>query len=54
MKIIKVLSNTLETSNVDFTQAMTELIINQKAFNAAAKAITTSDQMIQKAINMKR
>ena len=50
----KVLSNTLETSNVDFTQAMTELIINQKAFNAAAKAITTSDQMIQKAINMKR
>ena len=47
-------SNTLETSNVNFSQAMTELIINQKAFGAAAKAITTSDQMIQKAINMKR
>ena len=50
----RVLSNTLETSNVNFSQAMTELIINQKAFGAAAKAITTSDQMIQKAINMKR
>ena len=47
-------SNTLESSNVNFSQAMTELIITQKAFSAAAKAITTSDQMIQKAINMKR
>ena len=46
-------SNTLETSNVNFSEAMTELIINQKAYGAAAKAITTSDQMIQKAINMK-
>ena len=50
----KIHSNTLETSNVNFAQAMTELIINQKAFAAAAKAVTTSDQMIQKAINMKR
>ena len=52
--VSKILSGTLETSNVNFSQAMTELIITQKAFNAAAKAITTSDQMIQKAINMKR
>ena len=50
----KILSNTLETSNVNFSQAMTELILMQKAFSAAAKTITTSDQMIQKAINMKR
>lgn len=50
----KIRSNTLETSNVNFSQAMTELIITQKAFNAAAKAFTTSDQMIQKAIGMKR
>jgi flagellar hook protein FlgE len=33
---------------------MTELIITQKAFSAAAKTVTTSDQMIQKAINLKR
>ena len=49
----KILSNTLETSNVNFSQAMTELIIMQKAYSAAAKAVTTSDQMIKKAINMK-
>ena len=50
----KIHSYTIETSNVNFTQAMTELIVNQKAYSAAAKTITTSDQMIQKAINMKR
>jgi len=49
----KIHSYTIETSNVNFTQAMTELIVNQKAYSAAAKTITTSDQMIQKAINMK-
>jgi len=49
-----VYSHKLETSNVNFAQAMTELIVNQKAFSAAAKTVTTSDQMIQKAINMKR
>ena len=47
-------SNTLESSNVDFSQAMTELIITQKAFSSAAKTVTTSDQMIQRAINMKK
>jgi flagellar hook protein FlgE len=33
--------------------ALTELIVMQKAFDASAKSITTSDQMIQNAINMK-
>jgi len=50
----KILSQKLETSNVNFGEAMTELIITQKAFSSAAKTVTTSDQMIQKAINMKR
>ncbi|GAX87685.1 flagellar hook protein FlgE [Lebetimonas natsushimae] len=50
----KVLPSKLETSNVNFAEAMTELIITQKAFSAAAKTVTTSDQMIQKAINLKR
>jgi flagellar hook protein FlgE len=47
-------SGALEASNVDFTQAMTELIVTQKAFSSAAKAVTTSDQMIQRAIDMKK
>ena len=47
-------SNMLENSNVNFSQAMTELIITQKAFSSAAKTVTTSDQMIQRAIDMKK
>jgi flagellar hook protein FlgE len=49
-----IISNALESSNVDFSQAMTELIITQKAFSSAAKTVTTSDQMIQRAIDMKK
>lgn len=47
-------SNTLETSNVDIATALTELIIIQKAFSASAKGITTSDELLQNAINMKQ
>ncbi len=49
-----IISHKLEQSNVNLSNAMTELIIMQKAYDANAKCITTSDQMIQKAINMKR
>ncbi len=44
----------LEMSNVDLSTALTELLVIQKAFDASAKSITTSDQMIQNAINMKK
>jgi len=44
----------LENSNVSMSKAMTELIVMQKAFASNAKSMTTSDQMIQKAIDMKR
>jgi len=47
-------SYTLESSNVSLNNALTEMIVMQKAFDANAKSITTSDQMIQKAINMKK
>ncbi|EDM23017.1 flagellar hook-basal body complex protein [Caminibacter mediatlanticus] len=50
----KLLPSKLETSNVNMSQAMTELIVTQKAFQASAKTVTTSDEMIQKAINLKR
>ncbi len=50
----KIISNAIEQSNVNLTTAMTELIVTQKAFSAAAKTVTTSDQMIQKAIDMKK
>jgi flagellar hook protein FlgE len=47
-------SNKLEMSNVDLSSALTELLIMQKAYDASSKSITTSDQMIQNAINMKK
>lgn len=47
-------SNKLEGSNVSMATALTELIILQKSFDSSAKCITTSDEMIQNAINMKR
>ena len=50
----KILSSKLENSNVDLTTALTELIALQKAFDANSRSITTSDQLIQNAINMKR
>lgn len=50
----QIYSSKLEGSNVSFATALTELIVTQKAFDANAKCITTSDQLIQNAINMKR
>ncbi|WP_144581707.1 flagellar hook-basal body complex protein [Campylobacter coli] len=44
----------LEQSNVDLSVQLSNLIATQKSFDASSKSITTSDQMIQKAINMKR
>lgn len=49
-----VLTSTLESSNVDPTAGLTDLIIYQRAYDAAAKLITTGDQMIQKALQMHR
>ncbi|EAJ0326423.1 flagellar hook protein FlgE [Campylobacter lari] len=44
----------LEQSNVDLSIELTNLITLQKAYDSSSKSITTADQMIQKAINMKR
>ncbi|MBE0495578.1 MAG: flagellar hook protein FlgE [Campylobacterales bacterium] len=50
----QVFSNRLESSNVNLATALTELIVMQKAFSGNAKSITTSDEMIKNAIQMKR
>ncbi|NCD12832.1 MAG: flagellar hook protein FlgE [Epsilonproteobacteria bacterium] len=49
----KIYSKKLEGSNVSLATALTELIIVQKAFDASAKSITTSDELLKNAINMK-
>ncbi len=45
---------TLEGSNVQSAKALTELIVYQRSYEGSAKAITTSDELVQGAIQMKR
>ncbi|HEY7135157.1 MAG TPA: flagellar hook protein FlgE [Acidimicrobiia bacterium] len=47
-------AGTLEMSNVDLAQEFTELIVAQRGFQANAKVITTSDQMLQDLVNLKQ
>lgn len=41
-------------SNVDLAQEFTNLILAQRGFEASSKVITTSDQVLEGLINMKR
>lgn len=47
-------SGMLEASNVRVDVGMTDMIIMQRAYQANAKTITTVDEMIQKALSMRR
>ncbi|TQR56013.1 flagellar hook-basal body complex protein [Campylobacter troglodytis] len=49
----KFVRNKLESSNADLSVQLTDLIVMQKAYDASAKSITTSDSLIQTALNMK-
>ena len=45
---------TLEGSNVDLGQEFTNMILAQRGFEANAKVITTSDQLLQDLVNLKQ
>jgi flagellar hook protein FlgE len=45
---------TLEMSNVDLAEEFTGLIMAQRGFQANARTITTSDEMLQELVNIKR
>ena len=47
-------SGTLEMSNVDMAQEFTNLILAQRGFQANARTITTSDELLQELVNLKR
>ncbi|MBM7708063.1 flagellar hook-basal body complex protein [Enterococcus lemanii] len=47
-------SGTLEMSNVDLSTEFTEMIIANRAYQANSRTITTSDEMLQELINLKR
>jgi flagellar hook protein FlgE len=50
----KVIAGTLEMSNVDLAQEFTDMIVTQRGFQASSRTITTSDQMLQELLTLKR
>ncbi|AGB40634.1 flagellar basal-body rod protein FlgF [Halobacteroides halobius DSM 5150] len=47
-------AGTLEMSNVDLSRQFTEMITAQRGFQANSKVISTSDQILQELVNLKR
>ena len=47
-------AGSLEMSNVDLSQEFTNLIVAQRGFQANARIITTSDEVLQELTNLKR
>ncbi len=47
-------SHTLESSNVVMAKEMTKLLMSQRGYQLGSKVITTADDMLQEAVNMKR
>ena len=50
----RLISQTVEQSNVDLGKEFVDMIITQRAFEANSKAITSSDEMLQTLVNLKR
>jgi flagellar hook protein FlgE len=50
----QVISGALEMSNVDLAQEFTNLVVAQRGFQANSKIITTSDEILQELVSMKR
>lgn len=50
----RILSNTLELSNVDLGEEFIDMIAAQRGFQANSRVITTSDEMLQDLVNLKR
>lgn len=50
----KINSGVLEMSNVDLSLEFTEMITTQRGFQANSRVITTSDEILQELVNLKR
>jgi flagellar hook protein FlgE len=49
-----IISNGLEMSNVDLSKELTDMIITQRGFQANSRVITTSDEILNELVNLKR
>ncbi len=50
----KIIAGSLEMSNVDLAEEFTNMIVTQRGFQANSRIITTSDQMLQELLTLKR
>jgi flagellar hook protein FlgE len=50
----RIQSGSLELSNVDLANEFSTMITTQRAFQACSRIITTSDEMLQELVNLKR
>lgn len=50
----KIAANSLEQSNVDLSTEFVNMIVTQRGFQANSRVVTTSDEMIQELLNLKR
>ncbi|GAA0365099.1 flagellar hook-basal body complex protein [Bacillus horti] len=51
---VRIIAGMLEMSNVDLTEEFTEMIIAQRGFQSNSRIITTSDEILQEVVNLKR
>jgi flagellar hook protein FlgE len=49
-----IVAGALEMSNVDLAEEFTDMIIAQRGYQASARVITTSDEMLQETMQLKR
>ena len=49
-----VISGALESSNVDLAEEFTDMIVAQRGYQASARIITTSDELLQETVQLKR
>ena len=49
-----IFSGSLEQSNVDLAKEFTNMILAQRGFQASARMITTSDDVLSELLNLKR
>ena len=50
----RLLTQSVESSNVDIAAELSKVIVAQQAYSANAKLVTTADQMLQQTLNMKQ
>ncbi|PGT86672.1 flagellar hook-basal body complex protein [Bacillus sp. AFS040349] len=52
--VASIVAGALEMSNVDLSEEFTEMIVAQRGFQSNTKIITTSDEILQELVNLKR